>query len=215
MDLQVKKLDSLESEYRVNLPHTFLDKLLESDVETTQKAIKITTFFDDTMIVGIREFTCEPGKIEISSQIAEYLNICDDDFIHVNYVNAQDIHVPYLIDIQAERESFGTLTDVKDKFESIISKKSPFINKGIYFHVDNELIHLINIYDIDGCEILYASTEMCDLKVNFLETREEITKKEAEEAEKIRIFNDTHCVGGRELSKDEKYRRLLERLGKL
>jgi hypothetical protein len=206
--------------YRVDLPRSFLEMILEeSEFNTSPRCICIQTDTQKKLVTTMRSFTDEMDVIRMSIQCSDFLGLTAEDTVRVEYIDG--LVQPYLIDIQAENESFGDTKDVREKLESLIAIGSPCITVGMSFLIDNERVYLVKIYDKNDQELPYALADSCELRVNFLETiesirlkKEEAERQEAERIERERVFRETHCVGGRELSREERLEKLLARIKK-
>jgi len=213
MNLNVVVDGTLRGSYKVNLPQPFLNMLLETEFGSIQKCVSLKSSNGCEICVAMKEFTDSADQIYISDLVAEYLQISDNAQIQVKFLD--DLPTPYVINVQADRESFGLMENVREKLESYISVSAPCLNKNMSFSLDGEKLYIRELYGLDMIAVPYALTECCDLHVNFLETveAEEIKKvKEAQKVAESTVVVDTgNRLGGRTLTREEQREHRLRR----
>jgi hypothetical protein len=189
------------SSYTVNLPRDFLNYLLTDGYEfglgSDILCLKLTSEFG-TYYCAMMEFTDKPDIIDIPMTINTYLNVINDMYIDVIRVDPQ---IPKMVKIQGHKESFGTITDIKEQLQSLFLDVK-ILNKGSTFEListnGTELFDIVSIQLANGTEVDWGVTVETDVVIDFSETIEAIQHKEEQE-ERIRLESMGFIGPGRQL----------------
>lgn len=187
MDLPVKVLYDNETTL-INLPHCFLNHLLENGhglEEVPILCLRLTSVFG-VYYCAMKEFLSPgPDLVHIPMPINRMLNVVDDSYIRVERV---DPLIPHLIKIQGHYESFGKIHDIKEQLERLLVSIK-MVNKGCTYSIigEHDTPEQFTITDIlfDDISVDWGVTVDADIKIDFEETLEGIRlKQEKEEQER-------------------------------
>lgn len=203
-------------EHRCKLPFSMLNWLLGEGHEFGEGVIiwKLTSIQGHSVYMGMTEFT-EDNYIHLPMQYILLLGINVGDPIRVDIEKTHN-HTD-LIHIQPQTDGFAKLPDPEGALKTYIQKELVAITKGITFHIEGQDIDVVG-FDLPTEN--YTATNNFDLHVDILPSletikrerkeREEAERKEREEAEQKHKAGMK--LGGRNLSREERLKKLLERV---
>jgi hypothetical protein len=169
----------------VNLPHCFLNHLLENGYSFDQGilCLKLTSVFA-SYYSCMKEFTRDRETIDIPMGINMVLNVINGSYVRVEKVIAV---APYLIKLQAHNESFGKIENIKSQLEKLFVDMK-IVNAGSTLSVDGpigpEPFNVLEILTESGEEMEFGLTIESDLNIDFEETLEGLKIKELEKLKK-------------------------------
>ena len=172
--------------WQVNLPHCFLNYLLEEQYNFDQGVLclDIISPFGSHYYCCMKEFTRGIDTLNIPDGINRYLNILENDYVHISITK---VPVPTRVVLQGHRNTFGDILDIKVKLESLF-QEIRLLNSGITLEVLND--DQLESFDVltilkDDVEIPAGLIIDCDLEIDFVETKESIALAEAEAQRKF------------------------------
>lgn len=172
MDLPVRLTSNSNYRWTVNLPHCFLNHLLELNhrFDSGILCLELTTPYGSRYYCCMNEFTRNSDTIDIPQHLNRYLNIVDDMYIHVERTV---LAKPFQIIVQGHREAFTNIDNLKEKLETLFSEIK-IVNSNMVLDVEEEIFDIITISDKDMNIMTAGLIVESELEIVFLQTLEAI-----------------------------------------
>lgn len=187
MDLPIHIDETLN--HAVRLPHSFLNHLLEDGYQFDQGmlCLKLTTLSGDYCYCCMNDFKSkgDSDSVDVGLETNTFLNMCTGMYVHVDRVQAQR---PYLVKMQAHKESFGDIPNLKEQLETMLVQIRA-LNKGVVLYATGlkglEPFTIIDILNNKGETMDWGLTVESEVRIDFERTKEAIETKEREEKERL------------------------------
>ena len=183
MDLQVKFSND---HFKAKLPKRFMNHLLAEGHNFEEiLIIEITNLEGNKFYLSMSEFTNSMNTIILPSKLKHFTK--EYSFIHVNYVPHITADMIY---IQPFTDIFASIANIKEKLELYLTKNVCVVGRGQEIIIENETIVVTKLTK-DSIELDYSSVVNCEMKVEFLESKETYHRKNG------------YLLGGKETSREK------------